>query len=235
MKKLLEKLALYEKENRAFTLVAYGDSVTDGCFLPGEKDFDAVWHAQFARLLQAMFPQLRINRINAGIGGISTVASVDRLRADALDYKPDLAVVCLGLNDIAGSADGFFAALRSILTGLKASGTEVIYLAPNMVCTAPDHGRIAQMFGNTGTADYAVTLAGLQNNGHVDEIFGRAKEIARECGAVACDGYGAWKALAEAGKDVDPLLENRINHPTRGMHGVFAALLLQSLLFDEAD
>lgn len=232
MKRVLEKLAEYEKENRAFTLVAFGDSVTDGCFRAGEKNFDAVWHARLERLLRGIYPELRVNRINSGIGGISTVDSVARVRRDALDYSPDLVIVCLGLNDVTGEAEAFYAALRAILSELKRAGTEVIYLVPNMVCLSPPTERIRASYGE-GVARYARELGERQTDGSVDRLFAGAKAVARECGAAVCDGYGAWRALSRCGKDVSSLLCNDVNHPSEQMHGVFAALLLQTILLDE--
>ncbi|MBQ8525468.1 MAG: hypothetical protein IJ460_01945 [Clostridia bacterium] len=48
-----------------------------------------------------------------------------------------------------------------------------------------------------------------------------------------CDCYAKWKKLSET-EDTTMLLVNRINHPTREMHELFAQSLFE-LLFDGDD
>ncbi len=78
--------------------------------------------------------------INAGVGGDSTIAAVGRLERDVLSKKPDIALVCFGMNDQAQSEskkgpnvslEQYTQNMVRIITELKALGTQVILIAPH--------------------------------------------------------------------------------------------------------
>lgn len=228
-------MAACQNENRQFTIVAFGDSVTDGCFTPENKDFDAVYHARLKHKLNAVFPSLRINMINSGIGGINTPSSVERVQRDALAYNPALVIVCLGLNDICGDRQLYFDSLGKILCQIRQAGVEAIFMTPNMVNTYCNESRLKQINMYDDYLDYLTKLAEKQTDGYVDFMFDSAKRIAHECGAVVCDCYSAWKRLYACGADTTKLLDNGINHPTREMHELFASMLFTTILEGEAE
>ena len=58
--------------------------------------------------------------------------------------------------------------------------------------------------------------------------------LAESMGVPVCDCYGMWKKLAET-RDITALLANRINHPTREMHELFAQALFEMILPEEAE
>lgn len=49
-----------------------------------------------------------------------------------------------------------------------------------------------------------------------------------------CDCYSEWKKLYKSGIDTTKLLINRINHPDRRMHQLFADMLFD-LIIDTKD
>jgi len=51
-----------------------------------------------------------------------------------------------------------------------------------------------------------------------------------EFGCIIADCYSAWKKLYEYGIDVTELLSNRLNHPTRAMHKLFADMLYDKIV-----
>ena len=53
-------------------------------------------------------------------------------------------------------------------------------------------------------------------------------------GVPVADCYSEWKKLYESGVHTTMLLANRINHPTREMHGLFADMLFKTIL-EESD
>ena len=79
-----------------------------------------------------------------------------------------------------------------------------------------------------GTEDkhipYAHITAEYQNSGKMDTYIGAAVALAKEMDVFVADCYGKWKKLAET-EDTTLLLDNRINHPTRQMHQLFADTL----------
>jgi lysophospholipase L1-like esterase len=80
-----------------------GDSITEGCFEAesSAKDDIYVYHSRLIRMLEEKYPKVRIEKINAGVGGDIAGMGLFRLQKDVLDQKPDLAVVCFGVNDTA--------------------------------------------------------------------------------------------------------------------------------------
>ena len=57
-----------------------------------------------------------------------------------------------------------------------------------------------------------------------------ARRLCAEMGVALCDCYDRWQAMKQAGIDTTALLANHINHPSRVMHGMFAGMLLDTML-----
>lgn len=227
-KKISNKLSDYGGE-RPLTIAFLGDSVTHGCFElePAPDggfycvhDNEAVYHTRFMRRFHAVFPTIPISLINAGISGGSAVTGAQRLERDVLSYKPDLTVVCFGLNDVyGGNEEEYLTGLDKIFKGLKEIDSDVIYMTPNMLCTTPRLTPIKSLY------EMSEKCADIQNSGFFDQFLAKGMELAKEYGAEVCDCYGEWKKIAEYGRDTTYLLSNFINHPTREMHALFAASL----------
>ena len=67
----------------------------------------------------------------------------------------------------------------------------------------------------------------------MDLYIDNAKHLAEEMGVPVCDCYAEWKKLSET-EDVTMLLANRINHPTKEMHELFAEKLFAMIFPDNA-
>ena len=78
----------------------------------------------------------------------------------------------------------------------------------------------------------AAKTAEVQNNGTMDLYMEKACECAERCGVRVCDCYSKWKELSKK-CDTTKLLVNRINHPTREMHELFAQSLFDMIFDDE--
>lgn len=92
-------------------IVAFGDSVTHGA-LSGEIDYETVYWNLLKKKLNQFRSYIPVNVINAGIGGITAAASVDRIERDVLSHHPDLIIICFGLNDVNTSMDIYLQALE---------------------------------------------------------------------------------------------------------------------------
>lgn len=206
-------------------LVFLGDSVTHGFFEDGVVDFGAVYHARLRAMLEEHSPFMPINTINAGIGGTTAVQALPRLERDVLCHHPELTVVCFGLNDVNGTVDAFSSALTEIFHRLTQQGTEVIFMTPNMLNTYVDKTNTSPEFLN-----YARIACEHQLGGKMDSMMQAARECASACGVSLCDCYARWKALAHQGTDTTQLLANRLNHPTRDMHRLFAEELYKIIM-----
>ena len=208
-------------------LVAFGDSVTHGCFGPGEYDYESVYWNRLRLKLNAVCPTLPVNAINAGINGITAKASLSRIGRDVLSHHPDLVIVCFGLNDVNGPLDAYLSSLKEIFSACRSEERDTVFMTPNMLNTyvADDTEDVYR--------EYAAVTAGYQNGGRMDRYMAEGCALAAGMGVTVCDCYSAWKKRAES-EDTTLLLANRINHPVRAMHALFADMLFDSLLGDEA-
>ena len=236
--KFIEKLA--KKQNNLYgeapaTLAFLGDSVTQGCFEIYEsgKAIDTVFENKNAystrinEILHMMFPKAQINLVNCGISGDNAPDGLSRLERDILPFKPDLVVVSYGLNDSGrgiGELEKYTAALDGIFKKIKESGAECIFMTANAMNT-----NISCHITNERFRAIAEGTMKTQNDGILEQYFEAAKAIAIENGVRVCDCYAKWKAMIKAGVNVTELLANKINHPIREFHYLFAISLLETM------
>lgn len=224
-------------QNRTPTIAFLGDSVTQGCFelylsetgaIETVVDQNAVYHADFARLLHLLWPRCPVNIINAGISGDSAVSGLKRLERDVLSVKPDLTVVSFGLNDSHHGDEGIAAyceALRTIFQKLKDHGSEVIYMTQNMMNTSVSHCLTEEKY-----RVIAEKTMQHENDGTLSRYYEAGKTAAAACQAAICDVYTKWKQLQANGVRTTDLLANAINHPVRQMHWLFAVSLMETMM-----
>ena len=238
--KILEKLAAKAADNSGapgVTLAFLGDSVTQGCFELLERsdggfdnchDRQNAYHADLVRILEVLYPTVPVNVINAGVAGVGAPHGLERLERDVLSHKPDLTVVCFGLNDCGKGAEGlesYLDALGQIFDRLIAAGSEIIFMTPNMMATYVSPRLTAPLF-----REIAEKVASRQNAGVLDQYLDAAKALCREKDVPVCDCYGKWKQLSAGGVDTTALLANGINHPARQLHWLFAYELMGTML-----
>lgn len=214
-------------------IVFLGDSVTEGCFdiykndngeWVGKCDPQLSYVNLIALRIKKEYPDRDIKVINAGVGGDSTVQVLERLDRDVISEKPDITVVCLTLNNApADNLPAYIRELSEILGRIKDTGSELIFLTPNML-----NSYLAE-----GTADYLIDFANhcakIQICGVMDRHVAAGIETAEKYGAVICDAYAVWKKLERYGIDTTALLCNHINHPKPEMHNLFADMLYEIL------
>ena len=219
--KILMDRAQLEREG-PITIVAFGDSVTHGALALNEINYETVYWNLLRRKILEIRNYVPVNVINAGIGGIDAKGSIERMDKQVLAHMPDLIIVCFGLNDVNGTLEDYLSSLRTIFEKCAKSGAEVIFMTPNMLNTyvsedtAPVH------------LEYATVTAEYQNSGRMDLYMSSAVKLAEEMNITVCDCYAKWKKLSES-RDTTKLLVNRINHPTKEMHELFASSLFEIL------
>ena len=208
------------KKYGAINIAVLGDSVTHGAFKIGELDYEHPYWNILRKKINEKRMYVPVNIINAGIGGTTAAEAVDRVDGQVLSHNPDLIIICFGLNDVNGTLEEYINPLEQIFDKVLKSDSEVIFMTPNMLNTyvADDVDEEAR--------EYAFKTAEMQNNGKMDLFMKSAKELAEKKGITVCDCYSEWKKLSET-EDVTMLLENRINHPTREMHHLFADKLYE--------
>lgn len=225
-----ELLDSRENPDSGTPIIAFlGDSVTHGAFESTNGgsgcvfDFAAAYHNRLRLMIAQKYDWIPVSIINAGVSGDSAVGGLQRLERDVISHRPDLCVVCYGLNDVNGELETYTDALRQIFTRLKDAEIEVLFMTPNMLNT-----RVADCVIDEFTV-YAEITAGMQNGGKMDAFMQAARDVAFSCGVVVADGYAMWKQMQENGMDITELLANGINHPCREMHGMFAELLYETI------
>lgn len=219
------------------TIVFFGDSVTQGCFeiyLKKDRTIETVYdkkyayHSYLSEMLSYIFHGASLNIVNAGISGDNTESAIKRIERDVLIHRPDLTVVCFGLNDCVAQgrdyADQYADNLAKIFTMLQQSGSEVIFMTPNMMCT-----EVSCHITDPYFSSLAADVAKVQNDGVLTEYLKKAQGAAIECGVKVCDVYSKWVRMHECGVDTTELLANSINHPTREMNRLFAWSLVETM------
>ena len=212
-------------ENGPITIVAFGDSVTHGSVAYGEINYETVYWNRLKQKINNFRNYIPVNVINAGIGGITAKASLERMDKQVLAYNPDLVIVCFGLNDVNGTLEEYLGALEEIFEKAQKSGAEVIFMTPNMLNTSVADDTPEEYY------EYAKVTAQMQNEGKMDSFIESAIRLADSKGVKVCDCYKKWKELSET-QDITHLLANRINHPTKEMHEVFAESLFETIFKD---
>ena len=214
-------------EHGPINIVIFGDSVSHGSF-NGYIDYEAVYWNLLRKKLNQFRTYVPVNMICAAIGGTTAAASLPRLDSQVLLHKPDLVIVCFGLNDVNRPLEEYLSALEYIFAKCTDAGSDVIFMTPNMLNTYVAADTPEQHL------DYAVKTAEMQNSGRMDEYMTAAAELARRMGITVCDCYSRWKELAET-EDTTMLLANRINHPTPEMHQLFADCLYDAIMAEATD
>ena len=224
-KLMLDKQGLID--NGPITIVAFGDSVTHGCFGSDEIDYESVYHHLLAKRISEVRSYVPVNVINAGIGATTAKQSLERLERQVLSHNPDLVIVAFGLNDVNGPKEEYLSSLKTIFSACLEREIETVFLTPNMLNTY-----VAE---DTSPAymRYAAKTAGVQNSGRMDEYITAAAELARSMEVKVADCYAEWRRLSKT-TDTTMLLANRINHPVREMHRLFADTIFDVLFQDEA-
>ncbi|MBE6645920.1 MAG: GDSL family lipase [Ruminococcaceae bacterium] len=215
--KIKDKIMLDEKglyEHGPISIVVFGDSVSHGAF-NGYMDYENVYHNRLKKKLNAFRDYVPVNMINASVAGSTATKSLGRLESQVLVHKPDLVIVCFGLNDVNGALDDYLNSLESIFKKCSAAGTDVIFMTPNMLNVSIADDTPNDLY------DYAIKTSEMQNSGRMDEYIYSAINLAIGYGIPVCDCYSKWKELSKT-QDITYLLANRINHPTPEMHELFA-------------
>ncbi len=235
--KLIQERAENNAGREGVTIAFLGDSVTQGCFelyktqnggIETVFDKNSTYHGYLDHILTMLYPNVPVNVINAGISGGSAPHALERLERDVIRHQPDLTVVCFGLNDSGDGLEGignYVDALTGIFEKLKAAGSEVIFMTPNMMNTY-----VSASLTDPVMRAIAENTQKTQNNGVLEAYLEAATTLCKKYGVKLCDCYGKWKRLVANGVDTTSLLSNKINHPTREMNWLFAVALLDVMM-----
>lgn len=210
-------------QHGAITIVAFGDSVTHGAVGDGEINYETVYWNRLRKKINDVRNYVPVNVINSGIGGITAKGSLDRMERDVFSHNPDLVIVCFGLNDVNGTLEEYISSLEAIFAECNKREIEAVFLTPNMLNTYVADDTLEEL------KEYAEITAEMQNSGRMDSYVEAAVALAEAMNIKVCDCYSKWKKLSET-EDVTMLLANRINHPVKEMHELFAEELFKIIM-----
>lgn len=195
----------------SIVIVAFGDSVTQGCMEYNVADYSGVYHNILKQKLEHEYPQTVFSVINAGVGGSSAGSSLFRLERDVIRYFPDLLILGFCLNDSCGGLeklDEYEQNIRKIINETRSkTNAEIIILTPNFMASretakiAPEHRRHVQ------------TILNCQNNGILKAYVQRLRKTADDLNVPVADVYNEWENLEKQGFDTNEFLINGLNHP----------------------
>ncbi len=198
--RLLPKTLAKLRSGSPVRILAWGDSVTVGTFVP-DSDHNR-WQAQFVERLQTQFPQAKIELLTEAWGGRSTASylaeppgSPHNYQEKVLGVKPDL-VVSEFVNDAGLTPEQVEERYSKFLADFTAIGAEWIILTPHYV--RPDWmGLTAQRDIDSDPRPY---VAGVRQ-------FAASHKVALG------DASLRWGRLWRQGIPYNTLNMNTINHP----------------------
>ncbi len=210
---LLPKTMQKLQEGGRLKILAWGDSVTDGGFLP-DADRNR-WQSQFVAQLRTRFPKATIELVSQGWGGRSTASflaepagSPHNYQEKVLGAKPDL-IVSEFVNDAYLSPEQVEQSYGKFLADFKAIGAEWIILTPHYV--RPDWMGLTSQ--RDIDADPRPYVAGL-------------RQFAAKHRVALADASLRWGRLWRQGIPYNTLHMNAINHPNPQGMKIFADSLM---------
>ena len=211
--KYLPKTSAKLHAGEKVTIVAWGDSVTDGGGV--ESSLALRYQNQFARMLGERYPKATINMLTAAWGGRGSRDYLEAPRGGAKDFvrdvlepKPDLVTIEF-VNDAYLDEEQTQIHYKKILNLLQENGSEVILITPHLV--RPDWMQVTGMKFDEDPRPY---VRGLHR-------------FARENRVALADASRLWCALWRQGIPYLTLEANSINHPDERGHRMFAEALME--------
>ncbi|GGL15993.1 SGNH/GDSL hydrolase family protein [Deinococcus radiotolerans] len=104
-RQLWERIWATVQEGGNATIIAFGDSITQG-FLGSSGQISATpWPSVLQGLLRGVYGA-GITVVNKGVGGNRTTELLNRFGADVLDLAPQAVIIAIGTNDQVGNGNG---------------------------------------------------------------------------------------------------------------------------------
>jgi acyl-CoA thioesterase-1 len=120
-----------ESGARTVKIVCFGDSITGVYYHTGGQ---RAWCDMLGLALIRVYPNAKLEMINAGKSGHTTIEALKRIDKDVLSKKPQLVVIMFGMNDIVRlPAWDYGDNLGKIIKQVRAAGAEPVLCTPNPI------------------------------------------------------------------------------------------------------
>lgn len=181
------------------TIVAFGDSITAGYAV--RRGFTSFWR----EMLQRKYSQAKIEMINSGISGDTTMDGLARLDWTVLSYEPDLVTINFGINDcvLRLGLDEFEMNLVEMVRRIRAGpGSEMLLLSSQPLETPP-YDRL------------------------VLDYYQAIERVAKEMDVGFVDVYGAWMERIRQGTPLGSLILSGLDHPNEAGYKIISEVLMR--------
>jgi acyl-CoA thioesterase-1 len=181
------------------TIVAFGDSITAGYAV--RRGFPSFWKEMLVR----KHPDAKVEMINSGVSGDTTMDGLARLDWSVLSYEPDLVTVNFGINDCVLRLDlaefemNLVEMIRRIRSG---PGSEMLLLSSQPLETPP-YDRL------------------------VLDYYQAIERVAKEMDVGFVDVYGAWMERVRQGTPLGSLVLSGLDHPNEAGYRIIAEELMK--------
>jgi len=181
------------------TIVAFGDSITAGYAV--RRGFPSFWMG----MLQRKYPEARIEMINSGISGDTTMDGLARMDWAVLAYEPDLVTINFGINDcvIGLGLEEFETNFVEMVRRIRAGPASEILLLSSQPLEMPPYDRL------------------------VLDYYHAIQRVAREKDVGFVDIYGAWMDRVRQGKPLGSLIIPGFDHPNEAGYEIIAEELMR--------
>ncbi len=193
-----------EAGNKTVRIVCFGDSITGVYYHSGSA---RAWTDMLGITLKQVYPKAKLEMINAGISGHTTINALARIEKDVITKKPDLVVIMFGMNDVTRvKIDDYEKNLRNITQQCLDAGAAVMLCTPNSVYENP-----------------------ARSNEKLNDYSDRVRSIGHDSNLPVVDFFKDWSELHQKNKTAWMLLMSETIHPNMNGHKRFARLITQSL------
>ncbi len=181
------------------TIVAFGDSITAGFAV--RRGFPSFWKEMLVR----KFPEAKIEMINSGVSGDTTMDGLARLAWSILSYEPDLVTINFGINDcvLGLGLEEFEMNFVEIVRRIRAGpGSEILLLSSQPLETPP-YDRL------------------------VLDYYQAIERVAGEMDVGFVDVYKAWMERVRQGTPLGSLILSGLDHPNEAGYRIIAEELME--------
>ena len=181
------------------TIVCFGDSITAGYAV--RRGFPSFWQ----ELLRQRFPDSKIEMINSGLSGDTSLDGLARLDWAVLSYEPDLVTINFGINDcvLGLGLEDFEINLVEMVRRIRAGPNSEILLLSSQPLETPPYDRM------------------------VLDYYQAVERVAEEVDAGFVDVYAAWMRRVQAGASLSSFILPGLDHPNEAGYRIIAEELMR--------
>lgn len=181
------------------TIVAFGDSITAGYAV--RRGFPSFWK----EMLGQLYPDARIEMINSGVSGDTTMDGFARLDWAVLSYEPDLVTINFGINDCVYGLglEEFEANLVEMIRRIRAGPASEMLLLSSQPLETPPYDR------------------------QVQDYYQAIERVAKEMDVGFVDVYAAWMERVRKGTPLSSLIIPGLDHPNEAGYRIIAEELMK--------